>query len=51
MESVWELLEWVGRLHAKTEETQLADVINKLILIDILDQAQSHLAGLKNLLG
>ncbi len=42
MESVWELLEWVGRLQAKGEDTQLADVINKLILIDIIDQADDH---------
>ena len=39
MENVWELIEWVGRLLAKNDEHQLADVINKLILIDILDQA------------
>ena len=42
MDSVWELIEWVGRLQAKGEGTQLADVINKLILIDILDQSDDH---------
>lgn len=42
MESVWELVEWVGRLQAKGDDTQLADVINKLILIDILDQNNEH---------
>ena len=39
MENVWELLAWVGRLLAKKEGNQLADVINKLILIDLLDQS------------
>lgn len=42
MENVWELLEWVGRLQAKGDDTQLADVINTLILIDILDQSDDH---------
>ena len=42
MENVWELLEWVGRLQAKGDDVQLADVINKLILIDILDQSDEH---------
>ncbi len=42
MESVWELIEWVGRLQAKGDDTQLADVINKLILIDILEQSDEH---------
>ncbi|MDP3705331.1 MAG: UvrD-helicase domain-containing protein [Legionellaceae bacterium] len=39
MDNVWELLEWVGRLIDKKPESSLADVINKLILIDILEQA------------
>ena len=39
MDNVWELIEWVGRLLAKNNDHQLADVINKLILIDILEQA------------
>lgn len=39
MDNVWELLEWVGRLQAKGDGTLLADVINKLILIDILEQS------------
>lgn len=42
MENVWELLEWVGRLQAKGDGTPLEDVINKLILIDILDQSDDH---------
>lgn len=39
MDNVWELLEWVGRLIEKKPESSLADVVNKLILIDILEQA------------
>lgn len=39
MDNVWELLDWVGRLLAKDPEHTLADVINKLILIDLLEQA------------
>ncbi len=42
MDNVLELLEWVGRLFAKKEEQQLADVVNKLILIDILEQSDLH---------
>ena len=42
MDNVWELLEWVGRLLTKNPEQTLADVINKLILIDILEQADEH---------
>ena len=42
MDNVWELLEWVGRLFAKKEGALLMDVINKLILIDILDQSEEH---------
>lgn len=39
MENVWELLDWIGRLLAKDPGQMLTDVINKLILIDILEQA------------
>ncbi len=42
MENVWELVEWVGRLLRKKEGSLLAEVINKLILIDILDQSDEH---------
>jgi ATP-dependent DNA helicase Rep len=42
MDNVWELIEWVGRLLAKDPEKRLADIINKLILIDILEQADEH---------
>lgn len=42
MENVWELLEWVGRLFEKEQGSILADVINKLILIDILEQSDGH---------
>lgn len=39
MENVWELIDWVGRLLEKEPEHDLTDVINKLILIDILEQS------------
>jgi ATP-dependent DNA helicase Rep len=44
MDNVWELIDWVGRLLAKNSEHSLADVVNKLILIDILEQSdeESH---------
>jgi ATP-dependent DNA helicase Rep len=42
MDNVWELLDWVGRLLAKNPEHTLTDVINKLILIDILEQSEEH---------
>lgn len=42
MDNVWELLEWVGRLLAKKPEQTLADVVNKLILIDILEQSDEQ---------
>lgn len=42
MDNVWELLDWVGRLLEKKPEDSLADVVNKLILIDILEQSDEH---------
>ena len=42
MDNVWELLEWVGRLLDKEEGSILPEIINKLILIDILDQSDEH---------
>lgn len=42
MDNVWELIEWVGRLLAKDTALGLADVVNKLILIDILEQADEQ---------
>lgn len=42
MDNIWELIEWVGRLLEKTPDNSLADVINKLILIDILEQNDEH---------
>ncbi len=42
MDNVWELVDWVGRLLAKKEGSSLADVVNKLILIDILEQSDGH---------
>lgn len=42
MENVWELIEWIERLLTKNPEQTLVDVINKLILIDILEQSDEH---------
>jgi ATP-dependent DNA helicase Rep len=42
MDNVWELIEWVGRLLEKKPEHTLADVVNKLILIDILEQSDEQ---------
>lgn len=39
MDNVWELIDWVARLLAKEPDKSLPEIINKLILIDILDQA------------
>jgi len=39
MEHVWELIEWIKRLMEKNSESHLEDIINKLILIDILEQS------------
>jgi ATP-dependent DNA helicase Rep len=40
MDNVWELIDWIGRLLTKNPEQSLVDVINKLVLIDILEQAE-----------
>lgn len=42
MDNVWELIEWVGRLLEKKPDQTLADVVNKLILIDILEQSDEQ---------
>ena len=42
MEQVLELINWVGRLLEKSEGSSLTDIINKLILIDILEQSDEH---------
>ena len=42
MDNVWELLAWVERLLVKKEGSLLADIINTLILVDILDQSEEH---------
>jgi ATP-dependent DNA helicase Rep len=42
MDNVWELIDWVGRLLTKNPEHSLVDVINKLMLIDILEQADEE---------
>jgi ATP-dependent DNA helicase Rep len=50
MENVWELIDWVGRLLAKKPDQTLADVVNKLILIDILEQADEQDEGTMQLM-
>lgn len=42
MDNVWELIAWVGRLLEKKPERSLADVINTMILIDILEQSEQQ---------
>ncbi len=42
MDNVWELVDWVGRLLEKKPEQTLSDVVNKLILIDILEQSDEQ---------
>lgn len=42
MDNVWELIDWVGRLMAKKPDQTLADVVSKLILIDILEQSDEQ---------
>lgn len=39
MDNVWELIDWIGRLLEKKPGQTLVDVINTLILIDRLEQA------------
>jgi ATP-dependent DNA helicase Rep len=40
MENVLELIDWVGRLMEKKPDSTLTDIVNKLILVDILEQAE-----------
>ena len=42
MENVWDLIDWIGRLNAREPANCLSDVINKLILIEILEQSDSE---------
>ncbi|MCC5791195.1 MAG: UvrD-helicase domain-containing protein [Legionellaceae bacterium] len=42
MNQVWELVEWIGRLQAKAPQSTLGDIVNKLILIDILEQNEEE---------
>jgi ATP-dependent DNA helicase Rep len=42
MDNVWELFDWVGRLLAKDPASSLTDIVNKLILIDILEQSDEQ---------
>lgn len=41
MENVWELMDWVVRLFDKDPSQALNDVINRLILIDILEKSDN----------
>ncbi|HAU1152740.1 TPA: AAA family ATPase [Legionella pneumophila] len=50
MDNVWELLEWVNRLLSKEPEQSLIDVVNKLILIDILEQSDESSSGVVQLM-
>lgn len=42
MENIGELIAWIGRLLAKDANQQLSDIVNKLILIDILEQSEEN---------
>lgn len=42
MNQVWELVEWIGRLSDKDPEASLGDIVNKLILIDLLEQGEAE---------
>lgn len=42
MDNVWELINWIDRLQQKSPELTLVDVINRLILIEILDQSDDN---------
>ncbi len=42
MQHVWELIDWIERLLAKAELSDLSDVVNRLMLIDRLEQSEEH---------
>ncbi len=42
MDNVWELIAWIERLLLKDPSQSFADIINKLILIDIIEQAEEQ---------
>ena len=50
MDNVWQLIDWVGKLLSKDEDNTLSDAVNKLILIDILDQAEDSTADVVQLM-
>ncbi len=50
MQNVWELIAWVGRLLEKKPDNTLADVVNTLILIDILEQSEQQDADMVQLM-
>lgn len=42
MEQVWELLAWIARLMEKKPQATLNDIVNQLLLIDLLSQADDE---------
>ena len=50
MDNVWELVEWINKIVHEKPDNQLADGINKLILIEILDKSTDNLADSVNLM-
>ncbi|WP_058530077.1 UvrD-helicase domain-containing protein [Legionella londiniensis] len=42
MDNILELLEWIGKMLTREPESTLSDVVQKLILIDILEQADEQ---------
>lgn len=42
MDNVWELVNWMERLQQQSVDLSLVDVINRLILIEILDQSEEN---------
>lgn len=50
MDNVWDLLEWLNKITHEKAENQLSDGINKLILIDILDNSKDSEQDAVNLM-
>lgn len=47
MESIAELLQWIGRIRDKEPDFSLADAINRIILIDLLDNDEEGHGAVK----
>lgn len=47
MESIAELLQWIGRIRDKEPDFNLADAINRIILIDLLDNDEEGHGAVK----